>query len=190
MVGHRFVKANIQALSGMELRNIAPSYLERLSNNTGETSHIGVWAGKQVMLLEVCDGPKHIRIANRAGTMAPSYSSSVGKVLLAYNVGSTNVHDFFKKETLKQHTKTTLTNLDDLARELDKITEQGYALDDREYHDNVRCIAAPVRNRSGNVVAAIGVTATTLTLTDEMVPDISKKVIAIANEISYALGMT
>jgi len=189
IAGHRFIKASMQALSGMELRSISTPYLEKLSNTTGETSHIGVWAGKQVMLIGVCDGPKHIRIANRAGSLAPSYSSSVGKVLLAYDVGSANVQDFFRNEELKQHTSNTLTDLGNLARELDKIVEQGYAVDDREYHDNVRCVAAPVRNGFGNVIAAIGITATTLTLTPEKVPEVSKKVIAIADEISYTLGV-
>jgi len=188
IAGHRLVQSGMQALSGMELRSISLPYLDKLSKETGETSHLGVWAGKQVMLAEVCDGPKHIRVANRAGSLAPAYSSSLGKILLAYDVGSAHIKDFFKGEKLEQWTSNTRTELDDLAADLDRVVERGYSVDDRECHENVRCIAAPVRNGSGKVIAGIGVTATTLTLQEELIPEIAQKVMDIANEISHALG--
>jgi DNA-binding IclR family transcriptional regulator len=188
LAGHRLIQTGLQALSGMELRRIAVPFLDNLSRETEETAHLGIWAGKQVMVAEVCDGPKHIRIACRAGSLTPSHCSSLGKVLLAGVVGSKNLKSFFEGTTLEKRTPNTITDLDALAAELDKVTAQGYAVDDREYYEDVRCVAAPVRNAFGSIVAAVGITATTLTLQESMIPEVAVKVVKIAEEISQALG--
>jgi DNA-binding IclR family transcriptional regulator len=188
LAGHRLIQTGLQALSGMELRRVSIPFLDKLSKETGETAHLGIWAGKQVMVAEVCDGPKHIRIACRAGTLTPAYCSSLGKVLLAGVVGSENLKDFFKGEILEKRTPNTITDLDRLAAELETVATRGYAVDDREYYEDVRCVAAPVRNVFGNVVAALGITATTLTFKESMVADLAAKVAEVAKEVSLALG--
>jgi DNA-binding IclR family transcriptional regulator len=186
--GHRLIQTGLQALSAMELRRISVPFLDRLSKETGETAHLGIWAGKQVMVAEVCDGPKHIRIACRAGSLTPAHCSSLGKVLLAGVVGSENLKAFFKGETLEKRTPNTITELDELAAELGKVLDQGYAVDEREYYEDVRCLAAPVHNAFGSVVGALGITATTLTFQEDMIPDVAAKVTEIAKEVSQALG--
>ena len=188
LAGHRFIQTGLQALSGMELRRVSIPFLDKLSKETGETTHLGIWAGKQVMVAEVCDGPKHIRIACRAGTLTPAHCSSLGKVLLAGMVGSENLKAFFMGETLEKRTPNTITDLDELAAELVKVVAQGYAVDDREYYEDVRCLASPVHNAFGSVIAALGITATTLTFKESMIPNIAAKVTEIAKEVSQALG--
>lgn len=190
VAGHRLVKSSMQALSQVKLRSIARPYMEQLSQDTQETSHIGVMAGKKVMLVEVCDGPRHIRVACRAGTITVPHASSLGKVLLAYEVGSENLEDFFLGVELEQRTENTIIDIEELKQELDRIKEQGYAIDNLEYHDDVRCLAAPVWNAFGQVIAAVGITATTLTFGLEMVPETAEKVKKIAHDISVALGTT
>ena len=103
-------------------------------------------------------------------------------------VGSKNLKRFFKGITLEKRTPNTITDLDALAAELDKVTAQGYAVDDREYYEDVRCAAAPVLNAFGSVVAAMGITATTLALPESMIPEVAVKVVKIAEEVSQALG--
>ena len=188
VAGHRLVKSSMQALSQVKLRSIARPYMEQLSHDTQETSHIGVMTGKKVMLVEVCDGPRHIRVACRAGTVTVPHASSLGKVLLAYEVGSENLENFFAGVELEQRTANTITTIEELKKELDRIKMQGYAVDNLEYHDDVRCLAAPVWNAFGQVVAAVGITATTLTFDLEMVPETAEKVKKIASDISVALG--
>jgi DNA-binding IclR family transcriptional regulator len=186
--GHRLIQTGLLALSGMELRRISLPFLDLLSRETAETAHLGVWAGKMVMVAEVCDGPKHIRIACRAGTLTPAHCSSLGKVLLAYTVGAENMQSFFEGVTLEKRTANTLTDLGELATELKKVKQQGYAVDEREYYDEVRCLAAPVRNAFGDVVAAVGITATTLTFPKDAIPASAEKAVQIAGRISEALG--
>lgn len=188
VVGHRLMQTGMRALAGMELRRVAVPYLDRLSKEIQETAHMGIWAVKKVMLVEVCDGPRHIRIAVRAGTITPCHCSSLGKTLLAFVVGSDNLGAFFQGMTLEKRTSNTITDLKALAVELDKIKEQGYAVDNREYYDDVHCVAAPVRNSFGATVAALGITATTLTFEERMIPDVATKVVKIADKVSQALG--
>ena len=188
LAGHRLIQNGLQSLSGMELRRIAVPYLDQLSRETEETAHIGIWAGKQVMLVEVCDGPKHIRISSRAGSLTSAHCSSLGKVLLANVVGAESLREFYQGEALEKRTANTITDLGLLAEELEKIKSRGYAVDNGEYHADVRCVAAPVRNAFGSTVAALGITATTLTLKESMIPDVAEKVMKIAKEVSQALG--
>jgi len=186
--GRRLIQTGLKALSGMELRRISAPFLSRLSETTGETAQLGIWAGKQAMVAEVCDGPKHIRISCRAGTLVPCHCSSLGKALLAGVVGASNLEAFFKDMVLERRTKNTITDLDRLAVELEKINRLGYAVDDCEYYNDVRCVAAPVRNSFNSVVAAVGVTATILTLAESMIPGVADTVVRTARYISLALG--
>ena len=188
LAGHRLFHTGIQTLSRIELRGVAMPFLAMLSRETEESAHLGIWAGRKVMVAEVCDGPKHIRIACRAGTLTVPHCSSLGKVLLAYLVGSENLETFFQDEVPEKRTPNTITDLKALRQHLEKVKAQGYAVDNMEYYEDVRCLAAPVRNAFGHVVAAVGITATTLTFREDMIPDVAAKVVRTAMEISEALG--
>ena len=94
----------MEAMFGIELRSVAKPYLEILSRETGKTSHPGVWAGKQIMLAEVCDGHMNIRVSSRPGSLLGTYYSSLGKVLLAHCIGISNIKDFFEDTVLEKFT--------------------------------------------------------------------------------------
>ncbi len=188
VAGHRLIINGMRALRRIDLRAIAMPFLDKLSKNTEETAHLGIWAGKKVMLAEVCDGPKHIRIASRAGTLNFPHCSSLGKVLLAYTAGSENLESFFQGQILERRTTNTITDLNKLKSELERVKKNGYAEDNMEYHKDVRCLAAPIRNESGSVVAAVGITATILTFKESMIPEVARQVTQSADEISKTLG--
>ena len=95
---------------------------------------------------------------------------------------------FFQHGIPEKKTPNTIVNLKDLKKNIEEIKQQGYAVDNMEYHEDMRCLAAPVKNALGDVVAAVGITATTLTFSEDMIQDVAAKVIRIAGEISKALG--
>ena len=95
---------------------------------------------------------------------------------------------FFQHGIPEKKTPNTIVNLKDLKKNIEEIKQQGYAVDNMEYYEDVRCVAAPVKNALGHVVAAVGITATTLTFKEDMIHDVAAKVIRIAKEISKALG--
>jgi len=75
-----------------------------------------------------------------------------------------------------------------ICKKINRIREQGCAVDDKEYYDNARCLAAPIRGTDGDVIKAIGITATTMIFPSERIPEIAEKVLRIALDISRQMG--
>jgi DNA-binding IclR family transcriptional regulator len=188
-LGYGVVQIGVKYLSKLKLHRVALPHLDRLSKETGETSHTLVLSGRQGMILAVCDGPKHIRIAARPGTVTPLHCSAPGKVLLAYAVKE-DLHSFFEGIALEKRTKNTITDIDRLIEETKKIRRLGYAVDEREFHDDVRCLAVPVFDAFDNVVAGVGITAVISSFTRDMIEPVYKKVHKTATDISRDLGAT
>ncbi len=187
-IGFRVIKLGMVALSRMELRNIAIPFLYELSIKLGETSHLAVLSDRKSLIVEVCDSPHPVKISSRPGTLVSLNCSATGKVLLAFSIGAENIDEYFEDMKLEKRTENTITSISELKKEIQKILNQGYAVDNEEYYENVRCIAAPVQNAFNKTVAAIGITATTFRFKPEMTESASREVISIAREISKKLG--
>jgi len=187
-IGFRVIKLGMAALSKMELRNVAIPFLYELSIQLGETSHLAVLSDRKSLIIEVCDSPHPVKISSRPGTAVSLHCSATGKVLLAFAIGAGNIEEYLKHTKFEKRTDNTIISLGELKKEIQKIVGQGYAVDNEEYYENVRCLAAPVRNAFGKTVAAIGITATTYRFKPEMIQSFSTEVIRVATEISKKLG--
>ena len=187
-VGPGILQLGMRALSKLELRKIAIPWVDKLSRLTGETAHLVVLSGKGCLVIEVCDGPKHVKISSRPGTFISSiHCSAAGKVLLAFAVDE-DLRDFFSNSSLEKRTKNSITDISELEKEIRKVIRTGYAVDNMEYFDDVRCLAAPIRDAYGKTIAAIGITATTTSFKRSMVGEVAGKVMEIASSISRELG--
>jgi len=161
--------------------------LSCLATKTGFTSHLAIPSGYQSLILEVHDSPNPVRVASRSGTIVPLYCSSTGKVFLAYQYAD-QLDNYFSRASFEKHTKSTIVTLAEMKKEIEYIKQQGYAVDNQEFHDDICCLAAPVRNSLGNVVAAIGVTGPATHFTRQMQTDIGIFVKKVAEELSIELG--
>ena len=187
-IGFRVIKLGMAALSKMELRNIAIPFLYELSIKLGETSHLAVLSDRKSLIIEVCDSPHPVKISSRPGTLVSLHCSATGKVLLAFAIGAENIDEYYEGMKLEKRTDNTITSISEFKKEIQKILNQGYAVDNEEYYENVRCLAAPIKNAFGKTVATIGITATTFRFKPEMTPSASTEVIRVATEISKKLG--
>jgi DNA-binding IclR family transcriptional regulator len=187
-IGFRVIKLGMAALSRMELRNLVIPFLYNLSITLGETSHLAVLSDKKSLILEVCDSPHPVKISSRPGTSVSPHCSATGKILLSFIIGSENIDEYFQETGLEKRTENTITTISGLKKELDTIHDQGYAVDNEEFYENVRCLAAPVTDAFGKTVAAIGITATTIRFKPDMIQSTAKEVIRAAAEISKKLG--
>jgi DNA-binding IclR family transcriptional regulator len=187
-IGFRVIQLGMAALSKMELRNIAIPFLYELSIKLGETSHLAVLSDRKSLIIEVCDSPHPVKISSRPGTLVSLHCSATGKVLLAFAIGAENIDEYYEGMKLEQRTDNTITSISEFKKEIQKILNQGYAVDNEEYYENVRCLAAPIKNAFGKTVAAIGITATTFRFKPEMTQSASTEVIRVATEISKKLG--
>ncbi|MFP4383894.1 MAG: IclR family transcriptional regulator [Spirochaetia bacterium] len=186
-LGYKMIHYGMTTLSRRTIRKQAEPFLRELMEATEETTHLAVLSGKRSMIVEVCDSTKHIKMSSPVGTLIPIYCSAHGKVFLSYGIKEP-LKTFLKGESLIKRTENTLSSIEDLEHEVIRIRERGYALDDREYYDDVRCIAAPVWGKEDKVIGAIGLTATTMTFTEERIPEMAEKVLHAAGKLSRRMG--
>jgi len=187
-LGPALVQIGAKALDNLDIRSFARPVLQKLSGDTGESSHLAVLNGDKSMLVEVADSPHPVRIAARPGTLVELHCSSTGKVFLAFSISEPKM--FSETLELTSHTKNTDTSVPAVLASIEQTRKLGYAMDEEEYVPGVRCIAAPVTNAFGKTIAAVGITASTSTFTKSKIRTLSVKIKKAAAEISKKLGCT
>lgn len=146
-------------LSAMDrLRPLLRPVVHSLAQTTNFTAHLAVPSGYQAMLLEVCDSQNLIRVASRAGTLVPLHVSATGKIFLAH-LFANDLDSIEEMMGFPCFTERSLKSVEAIRKSNQTILAKGYAIDERELNDSVRCLAAPVHDLSGTVIAAIGITA-------------------------------
>jgi IclR family acetate operon transcriptional repressor len=168
-----------------DLRERAVEVLTKLAKATGETAHLVMPMETYCYLQEVVDSPQLVRVASRPGTLIDYHCSATGKCLLAFN--SERLVNLRNTLELSFHTVSTITDWSSLEVNLAEVRKRGYAIDDEEYHDGVRCVAAPVCNAAGAAVAAIGVTGTITSLTKPRIASVAESVMEAAGELAFAV---
>lgn len=163
--------------------------LEELVEQTGETCNLTIPNGNAVTYLDRVETAWPLRIALGAGSSVPLHASASGKLFLAY-ISRRSRERFVRQSPLVRHTRKTLTDPGALAAELDRIREQGYATDDEEYLAGICCLAVPVHDADGRVVAALAMHAPVprLPLTEAMqfLPAMRSAAGAIAQTIDWS----
>jgi DNA-binding IclR family transcriptional regulator len=161
--------------------------MERLAEKIGERINIGVMSAGKVVYVEWVESAGPLRIDVPVGTQVPASCSANGKLLLAYGPASLRQR-MLASAPYPAHTPTTITTAEGLARELDRIRRQGYSEDNEEFIAGVCCLAVPVRNRRGEVVAGLAVMAPSARLpldrAHRHLPDLRACAEAISAELS------
>jgi DNA-binding IclR family transcriptional regulator len=185
-LGLKMFELGSVVLATMELHREAVPCIEELARETGEAVHLGVFNGTEVVSIEKMDSAHALTPVITIGKGAPAYCTGVGKALLAYQPDT--VIDHICSAGLPRHTSTTITDSASLRAELARIRTLGYAVDDAELHPDVRCVAAPVRDHTGNVVASLSVSGPASRITKEATPALADKVRLVAAKLSSRLG--
>jgi DNA-binding IclR family transcriptional regulator len=183
-----FVLGNIVA-GGLDLRETAHPHLVALRDETRETTQIAILDHWQVVYLErVLSGLPVGFMRSRAGAILPAYCTGLGKTLLAFRP-EPEIRAWAVKQRFTALTPRTITSASRLLKDLRAIRERGYGLDEEEREKGVRCIAAPVRNHIGDVVAAISVAGPTPRMPRVLEgSEMAAAVVAAARAISVDLG--
>ncbi len=159
---------------------------EALAADVGETVNVAILDGNRVINVSEVRGPAAIAVHNWVGQSTPPHATSSGKVLLAF-VGPADLRDLLGP-TLQRYTDNTVSDVDVLERELDKVRAQGWAATEQEYEVGLNAVAAPVRDHEGAVVAAVSVSGPSYRLTPEGLLAVAERVVAAAGELSRRLG--
>ena len=168
-------------------KEIAKSYMEKLVKETGETIHLAMLSNGEVLYVEKQEAYSSIRIATAPGAKLPLHCTGVGKVLLAFN-SALEMEQILKDYELSPHTKYTITNKETLLCELRKIKQQGYAYDNQEFVDGLRCVSAPIFNHNKQVIFSLSVSGPLYRMQDEQIQKYCKLLLVATLEISRKLG--
>lgn len=130
--------------------------LKSLTEKTGETSNLVMLDDGMAVYIAQEESSRMIRMFTKPGVKVYPHCSGAGKVLLS-EMSEEELRSIIDRNGFPRYTKTTITTRDALLKELKVIRERGYALDCEEREDGVMCIAAPIRDRHGKIVAAISI---------------------------------
>jgi len=171
----------------MNLWDEALPFLESLVRDTGETGHLAVLDGGEAIYIERVEARRALRVPSAIGRGYPAHATNLGKVLLS-DLESERLAEVVRERGLAAYTPHTIVDPDALDLELSRIRERGYAVDNEEYDEGLRCIGAPVRDHTGRVVAALGIGGPVTRITPARVESLSTLVMAAAAGLSRRLG--
>ncbi len=154
----RLLELGYAYLSTLGLPEVARSHLQALSDQTGESSSLAVLDDTAIVYVARIAVSRIMSAAIGVGTRLPAFATSMGRVLIAFAPDAQR-EEFLERVELPALTPYTITDRDALRSELDRVRTQGWALVDQELEEGLRSIAAPVRDASGRVVAAVNVAA-------------------------------
>lgn len=188
MLGGRALSLAPVALAANETRTQALPIIEDLSNSTGLNANVGTLYEGRLLYLACVSQNVLRRHFGVPGRLAAAHSTGIGKVLLAYRTFEEVRQMIEKNGGLFRRTPKTITSWEELERELERIRERGYALDDEEASTGGLCVAAPVRDRSGEVVASISASGMISEIDRCKIDQLAATVISHAEALSYKLG--
>jgi DNA-binding IclR family transcriptional regulator len=171
----------------LSLISIARPYMERLCESLQETVNIAVFAENSVVVIDRVQSPATLRTNIVVGRNLPAYCTAIGKVFLAA-MSEVELEKYLENVDLKSLTRQTIVDRQNLRAELEKIRSEGFAVDNRELDDNVRCIGGPIRDESGATAAAISISGPANRLTMVRLKTFIKTITGITREVSLNLG--
>lgn len=171
-------RARVQLFSSVSVHAV----LARLSLEAQETVHLATPDGHHLVYVDKVESSRSLAIRSRIGARAQLYCTGLGKAYLAFQEPSA-IESYLSASPLERKTATTITDRELLRREMTVVRARGYALDEGENEEGVRCIAAPVLDNNGCSVAAISVTGPTTRMFDSRIAEIAPSVLASAEAI-------
>lgn len=187
VLGLRLFELGALAANQRQLHDLALPMLKKLAQDVQLTCHLGVMEGAEAVYLLKLEGSREIRVNTWVGKRLSLHCSSLGKVLLA-GLQESELDAVLAQVTWERKTPRSIVDPAEFRRHLQQVRERGWAFDDEEDLANIRCVAAPVRDMRGRVVAAISAVGTVLDISRERIEELAGTLCATAKEISQHLG--
>ncbi len=186
-LGLKLLHLGHAVIDQIELREVVLPFLQELMEKTGETANLVVLDEGEAVYIDKVESPASLRMFSRIGKRAPAHATGVGKLLLAA-LSSEKVTEIMKSKGLCKLTENTITSLENLQRELEKIRKNGFAGDNEECEVGAKCIAAPIRDYTNQVVAAVSISGPSARLSDERLNELAEVIKDAAYKISEKIG--
>lgn len=175
------------AQTNLDVVRLATPIIRHLNETADETVHLTILDNDEVLYVDCVESKKRLRTYSVIGVRAPLYCTTVGKAIMAH-LPPDEIDRIIDEHGLKPITEHTITDRDHLLRDLELIRTRGFAVDDMEHEDHLRCIGASVRNAHGEVFASISISGPTERLPTEQIDDMGARVVTVAHTLSERLG--
>lgn len=186
-LGIRAWQAGNTYLRAVNLADRARPHMERIRDALGETVQLAVRDGRHNVYIAKVDGSQMLVLASAIGRRLEAHATGVGKVLLA-GLPEDECRKLLEAQPLERFTEHTITDLEQMRAELAQIRLQGYSMDNEEYTLGVRCVAVPVRDHTGQVVAGMSVSVPTIRFGAARLAQARALLATASADVSAALG--
>lgn len=184
-LGPKALEIGHQAHSQLDIPRLARKHIEKLAGLTGDTVHLGIRDGTRVLYLDKIPGQRRIEISSRVGEVQPLRSTGLGKALLLdEDENSLRATYRIEKDSDIPYPVAEGAWL----KRMRTYATHGYAFDLEENEDRIRCVAAPIRDASGEICAAISVSSAAHYMNDKRMQSLIEDVRATADQISVQMG--
>jgi IclR family transcriptional regulator, acetate operon repressor len=189
LIGPRLSQLSARGNQEATLQAVARPILWELWKSTHETVNLGVLDQGTVLYLDVIESPHEFRLSSRVGTRRSVHVTALGKALVAFLPKEAR-QAILDSIAFQAATPKTIGNLVQFRQELERICQQGYAVDDEEAVQGARCVSAPILNSNGAPVAAVSVSGPVTRVTPSLVNALAGAVTSAARAISAAMGFS
>jgi DNA-binding IclR family transcriptional regulator len=186
-VGLKVLSLSRGALTGIDVREVALPIMRNLMEKTNLTCHLAILDGSDAVYIEKVEPTGFIRMDTWVGRRMRVHATSVGKALVAH-IPQQNLEKIIAEAGMEKRTPKTITTLPRLLKDLEKVREQGYAVDDEENNMGARCLGAPVFSQNGAIEAAVGLSGTINQVNPHTMPRIIEQLKDAARHVSMQLG--
>jgi len=186
-LGLGLFELGLAAVSRLDVSECAPSYLDALVAECGETASVGILEGSDVVYVLRVECAQTLRLPMSAGRTAPAYCTGIGKAILAH-MEPERLEAYLAGVVLEARTPRTLVEPEALRKDLERIRARGWSLDDEEIFPGIRCVAAPIYGLDGRLIGGVSVAGPTSRMLKEGLPQTAAKVVDTADQISRRLG--
>lgn len=154
-LGPAVLQLSEQVYKDLNIISIAKPYMQKLVEELGESTHLCILSNNSAVVIEQITTSSRLSVNSKIGNNEPLHASSVGKCLLAF-VNSEELKKILNKIKMDKFNQRTIVDKETLIKELTKTKKRGYAIDDREITDEIRCISVPIFNHKGQAVYSLG----------------------------------
>jgi DNA-binding IclR family transcriptional regulator len=187
-VGYSLLELCRTAYAKIELKDLARKPMEKLMEKVGETVFLGALNGDHVTIVDMVESRNEMKITSPPGTRLPLLAGATGRVLLS-QIEKEKAKEMIQKKGLVRYTPKTVIDQRQFLREIERVKEQGYAVDDEEYIAGVRAVAAPLLSASSSP-AALWVVGFTSTLDDQKMKMVIQEIQETVHAVKHSLGET
>jgi DNA-binding IclR family transcriptional regulator len=188
-LGLRLFDFGNRAIEQYDLRDRAQPHLRKLVMETEETAHLCILEQAHIIYLDKIEPARSVRMITRVGASNPVHCTSVGKAILAF-LPEERIADVIRRTKFERFTHRTIGTPEALRTEIEKTKRRGYAVDDEELEEGLRCIAVPVLDAQRFPVAAVSISGPSFRVTAQKLPAIANHLLQCVRGISTDMGFT